>query len=93
MAQMKLPAVLKLVHKLPHDATAPITGNRRVEIKAAMRTVCTGEIAGDRTGKLFRTFFAKRRFDARCFLLAFCTEIFSGVDVGRTNDAERRIKE
>ena len=76
MAQMKLPAVLELMHERAHDAATPIAGNGRVEIEATMRAVCAGEIAADRAGKLLRALLAKRRFDARRFLLAFGQRYF-----------------
>ncbi len=90
---MKLPAVFELMHERAHDSPTPVAGNRRVEIETAMRAICAGKIAANGAVKLFGAFLAKWRFDARSFLFALGAKIFSVVDAGRTNDAERRIEQ
>src|SRR6266702_7772328 len=51
MAQVNLPAVLKIEKNLPNDSAAAIDRDRGVEVQPAMTAIRAGKCVADRGGK------------------------------------------
>ena len=93
VTQMALMPVFEVVHEFAHQSAAAISGDGRIEMQDAMFAIRATECLRDRAGKRLGTFRAERRSDPGRPLAATFAKIFTPIDVARTDDAERRVKE
>src|SRR5881394_406380 len=93
MAEMALLPVFKLVEDLADQTAAAVRGDRAIEVEGAMFAVRATEGLRDRAGKWLGTFRAEGRNDPGRALPAISAEIFGAIDIRRTNDTGRRVKE
>src|ERR1700730_16819823 len=90
---MDFATVFEVENDTTNDAAAAIRSDGRLEIQPAMSAVRAIERARDLAGERFGTFRAKWRHDPKDVVVAFVAQIFVRADAGRTNRAQRWVKE